>query len=165
MTTHRFVIDVNTAKASAGAILHGIRELLIHNIPLPGGEELEEYDIDVRYVTSASQAPKDGTSLATEFRYEGGAVDAYPSGDYEYRLWERFSAGYPPQTIVIRKAEPDGIPDLKLRALESLLTAWARGEESQDVDWEDLSAAVGFAREAMPGRYEEILVELGIEKE
>ena len=36
-----------------------------------------------------------------------------------------------------------------LRACETLKAAWDAGEETNDVEWEDLTVAVGFAEEAL----------------
>jgi hypothetical protein len=48
------------------------------------------------------------------------------------------------------------------RAIEQILIAFARGEiNGGSIDWFDLELAFEFARKAMPGRYSEIVREMG----
>jgi hypothetical protein len=47
-------------------------------------------------------------------------------------------------------------------AIEQLLLAFAKGElNGGKIEWEDVEIAFDYAREAMPGRYLEIVRELG----
>jgi hypothetical protein len=47
-------------------------------------------------------------------------------------------------------------------AIEQLLLAFAKGElNGGKIEWDDIEIAFDYAREAMPGRYLEIIRELG----
>jgi hypothetical protein len=45
-------------------------------------------------------------------------------------------------------------------ALIQLLLAYAKGEETRDVEWGDIDLAVEYAKDALPGEYERIIDEL-----
>lgn len=57
---------------------------------------------------------------------------------------------------VLNKASDARILSLEY-ALEQLLLAFAKGEESGSVEWEDVELAFALAKDALPGSYERIL--------
>jgi hypothetical protein len=46
---------------------------------------------------------------------------------------------------------------LLIRAVDQLLLAFAQGEYRLHIQWEDIELAFDYARQALPGRYEEFL--------
>ena len=48
-------------------------------------------------------------------------------------------------------------------ALDQILLAYAKGERSGHIEWEDLNEAFEYANAACPGRYEELMEKLNNE--